>query len=168
MRNSRSRPLADCIWCPSFNCTERLVGDGYRTDWLRHPLIQSLCGRTCSLHSEPTRTPRGERSGFNTIDVEDSEIGERGQCGLYPQWSDKGYRSGRVATSRCTRRTRARRRSGFERSQARGSRCSEVSCRLRSGGDHASELPGLYPRVDEERDRRYPMITGSGRTACSA
>ena len=60
------------------------------------------------------------------------------------------------------------RRTGFERGQARGSRCSEVSGTLRSEGDHASELPGLYPRVDEERDRSYSMITGSGRTACSA
>jgi hypothetical protein len=33
---------------------------------------------------------------------------------------------------------------------------------LRSGGDHASELPGLYPRVDEERDRSYSMSTDLG------
>jgi hypothetical protein len=31
-----------------------------------------------------------DSSGFTTIDVEDSEVGEREHRGLYPEWSDKG------------------------------------------------------------------------------
>src|SRR4029077_8521994 len=98
-----------------------------------------------------------DRAKQHNDDLEDRAIGAAGNYGFYAKWAHEGGGSRGVEGALCYRLPKHR--FGLTRRAAGRSRRSEVSKRLRGGGDEAGELSGVRPQVDGKgKTLRHPAI----------